>query len=114
MYDEFALPVNSPFDVADWRIRTFDLYARVREMAQTEPLAAHTLWREDREEMFLHHPASPLLGRKREAFESLSYFDYDPDYRFDVAIEPADPEQRDITTGTDGTVRFERIGQFDG
>ena len=113
MYDEFALPVNSPFDVADWRIRTFDLYARVREMAQTEPLAAHTLWREDREEMFLHHPASPLLDRKREAFESLSYFDYDPDYRFDVAIEPADPEQRDITTGTDGTVRFERIGVVD-
>lgn len=110
MSEEFALPVISPSDVADWRIRTFDLYARVREVAQAEPLAAHTLWREDRKKMFLHHPASPLLDRKREAFETLSYFDYDPDYRFDEAIEPADPERREITTGTDGTVRFERIG----
>lgn len=110
MYDEFALPVISPADVDDWRIRTFDLYARVRGMARIEPFAAHALWREGRDEMFLNHPASPLLDQKREAFESLNYFDYDPDYRFEVAIEPADPEHRDVATGTDGVVRFERIG----
>ena len=113
MSDEFPLPVIAPVDVADWRIRTFDLYARVRDMARSNPLAAHALWRQGRDEMFLSHRASPLLDRKREAFGSLSYFDYDPDYRFDVAIEPVDPEQRDVTTGSDGTVRLERIGVVD-
>ena len=110
MTDEFTLPAISPVDVADWRIRTYDLYARVRTVAETDPLSARALWRTDRDDMFVNHPASPLLDQKREDFEGLSYFDYDPDLRFVAVIEPEEPERRDVTTGTDGVVRFERVG----
>lgn len=110
MPDEFLLPAISPVDIADWRIKTFDLYARARMIAETDPLSARGLWRADRDEMFLNHPASPLLDQRREEFKGLSYFDYDPDLRFETVIEPAEPEYREVTTGTDGVVRFERIG----
>ncbi len=110
MSDEFSLPAISPVDVADWRIRTYDLYARVRTVAETDPLGAHVVWLTERDDMFVNHPASPLLDQKREDFEGLTYFDYDPAFRFETIIEPADPEFREVTTGTDGVVRFERIG----
>ena len=35
---------------------------------------------------------------------------YDPAWRFEVALAPADPEEWSVETGTDGTVVFERIG----
>ena len=110
MPDEFALPALSSIDVADWRIRTFDLYARVRTIAETDPFGAHVVWRSVRDEMFVGHPASPLNDQKREEFGGLTYFDYDPALRFEAIIESAEPETRDITTGSDGVVSFERIG----
>jgi uncharacterized protein (DUF1684 family) len=110
MSDDFALPALSPLDVADWRIRTFALYELARIVAETDPYGAHVAWGNGRDEMFLHHPASPLLDQKREDFHGLTYFEYDPTFRFEVPIEPAEPETRDVTTGTDGTVTFERVG----
>jgi len=113
MSDDFTPPAISPLDVADWRIQTFGLYARVREIAKADPLGAQVVWRNDRDEMFVHHPASPLLDQKREEFRGLSYFDYDPDLRLKAPILAAEPERRDVTTGTDGVVPFERIGKVD-
>ncbi|MEO6473320.1 MAG: DUF1684 domain-containing protein [Aeromicrobium sp.] len=110
MSDDFALPAISPLDVADWRIQTYELCWRVREIAAFDPLGAHVVWRNGRDEMFIDHPASPLLDQKREDFAGLSYFDYNPDFRFEAVIEPAEPESREVTTGTDGVVNFERIG----
>lgn len=110
MPDEFSLPAISPVDVADWRIRTFDLYARVRTVAETDPLSARGLWRGDRDEMFAKHPASPLLDQVRDDFAGLDHFDYDPAFRFEAEIEPAESETREVITGTDGVVTFERIG----
>jgi hypothetical protein len=85
----------------------------VREVAKTDPYGAHVAWRNGRDEMFASHPASPLLDQKREDFTGLSYFDYEPTFRFEVPVAPAEPETREVTTGTDGVVRFERIGTVD-
>lgn len=98
----------SPLDVADWRIQTFALYAEVREIEESEE--AHLAWQAARHEMFIQHPASPLRDQKREEFAGLTYAPYDPAWRFESAIEPAEPESREVTTGTDGEVVFERIG----
>lgn len=113
MSDEFSLPAISPLDVADWRIRTFALYGLVRTVAENDPHGAHVAWRNGRDEMFVSHPASPLLDRKRDDFHGLGYFDYDAALRFEALVEPAEPESREVTTGTDGTVTFERIGVVD-
>lgn len=110
MSDDFSLPSLSPLDVADWRVQTFGIYAQVREIARTDPHGAQVVWRNERDDLFIHHLASPLLDQRREDFHGLSYFDYDPTFRFEVAIEPAAPDTRDVTTGTDGIVTFERVG----
>ena len=110
MTDDFKLPAISPLDVADWRIDMFGIYAQVREIAKTDPHDAHVVWRNERDELFVHHPASPLLDQKRDDFHGLSYFDYDPAMCFEAVVEPADPETREVTTGTDGVVTFERVG----
>jgi uncharacterized protein len=94
--------------VADWRRRVFALYAEVR--AASSPEAGHELWRRGRDDLFAHHPASPLLPDDRASFEGLDVAAYDPAWRFEVPVEPADPAPWEVSTGTDGVVPFERLG----
>jgi uncharacterized protein (DUF1684 family) len=100
----------SRLDVLDWRRRIGALYARVRD---ADPEQGHALWRAGREELFAGHPAGPLLPADRERFTGLPVAPYDPAFRFEVRVRDADPEVRDVVTGTDGTVRFERIGRVE-
>lgn len=110
MTDDLALPELSPLDVADWRIQTYNLYARVRQLCDVDLFEAHAEWRTGRDDLFRDHPASPLPDGKRDEFEGLTYFGYDPAMRLEAPIDPAAPETREVATGTDGTVMFERVG----
>jgi uncharacterized protein len=112
--DVTALPtttrdrVETTLATIDWRRMTFDLYRRVR--ATDDPETAHALWREGRDAMFGDHPASPLLAEDAAEFAELPVPTYDPEWRFSVRIEPAEPEHLAVETGTDGVVSFDRIG----
>ncbi len=99
-------------DTADWRSRVFDLYAAVRERAVREsPEAAHSLWRAGRDTLFGTHAASPLSPAAKESFTGLAVAPYDPGFRHEVDIAPSPAgEVIDVQTGTDGVVRFERLG----
>ncbi|MFB9376167.1 DUF1684 domain-containing protein [Kineococcus gynurae] len=97
--------------VLDWRRRVTALYARVR--AAPEPRLGHRVWVEGRDELFATHPASPLLPADRATFTGLALAPYDPGLRFEVEVVPAEPERRDVVTGTDGTVGFDRIGRVE-
>jgi uncharacterized protein (DUF1684 family) len=99
------------FDVLDWRRRVFALYAEVR--AAAEPVHAHDLWRRGRDDLLATHPASPLLPDDRAAFTGLAIPPYDPDWRFVVEVDPAEPARIELTSGTDGLVPFERVGIAD-
>lgn len=96
------------FEVADWRRRVFALYGEVRDA--TDVSAAHDAWRRGRDELFAHHPASPLLPDDRAGFSGLPVRPYDPSWRFEVTVEPAAERRLEVETGTDGIVRFELIG----
>jgi uncharacterized protein (DUF1684 family) len=96
------------FDVVDWRRRVFALYAEVR--AQSDPASAHALWREGRDDLFAHHPATPLLAEHRAGFAGLTVAPYDAAWRFEVSVQGAEPVRWDVQTGTDGVVPFERLG----
>ena len=96
--------------VADWRRRVTATYAEIRWMAESNPRAAHTLWRRRRDELFAHHPASPVPAPERPAFTGLTVAPYDPAYRFEVALAPTTSTHLDVPTATDGVVPFERIG----
>jgi uncharacterized protein (DUF1684 family) len=101
----------TPFDIADWRRRVFALYAGVR--ASADLFAAHDLWRRERDRLFAEHPATPLLPEDLAAFTGLPVKPYDPDWRFEVAVQPAQPKHMDFETGTDGIVPFDLIGIAD-
>ena len=96
---------------ADWRRQVFALYAAVRRIAATDPVAAHAHWITCRNDLFASHPASPLLPADREGFSGLPFLPYDPDWRFELPIVPAAEARRmEVETGTDGIVPFELLG----
>jgi uncharacterized protein (DUF1684 family) len=102
--------IQTAVDVADWRRRVFALYELVRELSVEEPEAAHAAWVIERDALFTTHPSTPLLPADRALFAGLPVPAYDPDWRFEVPIETAEPASLDVETGTDGVVPFERIG----
>ena len=88
----------------DWRRRVFALYAEVR--ASTDPRAAHERWCEVRGELLHRHPASPRLGTRAVVAP------YDERFRFVAELDTdVEPERREVPTGTDGIVPFERVGR---
>ncbi|GAB3677689.1 DUF1684 domain-containing protein [Angustibacter aerolatus] len=101
--------------VVDWRRRVHALYRAVRERS---PLEGHALWVTERDDLFAHHPASPLLPEHRAGFTGLDVAPYDERYRFEVPIEPVVGREEvegadvfDAATATDGTVPFRRLGE---
>jgi uncharacterized protein (DUF1684 family) len=103
--------VNTTLETIDWRRRTFALYAEVRAIA--DPAEAHRHWRTVRDDMFAHHPATAILPEDRAAFTGLPVAEYDPAWRFEVAIQDAEPLTFEFETGTDGIVTYDRLGTVD-
>ncbi|MFJ6533010.1 DUF1684 domain-containing protein [Microbacterium sp. NPDC091662] len=98
-------------EVVDWRRRVFALYDAVR--IADSPEDAHELWRIERDDLMLRHPATPLLVEDRALFEGLPIASYDPQWRFELPILATDEGGFEFATGTDGIVPFERIGRVD-
>ncbi|AZH80119.1 hypothetical protein CSX12_17525 [Microbacterium sp. Y-01] len=104
-------PARTALEVVDWRRRVFALYDAVRRAESPED--AHELWRIERDDLMRRHPATPLLPEDRVLFEGLPIASYDPQWRFELPILPADPGGFEFPTGTDGVVPFERIGRVE-
>jgi uncharacterized protein (DUF1684 family) len=92
--------------VASWRREVHALYADVR--TNPDPAAAHATWVERRTALFADHPATA-----RQPGQELRHAAYDPDYRFVVEMQSAEPEEWAPTTGSDGAVPFTRAGRFE-
>src|SRR5437764_2791005 len=93
----------------DWRRRVAHLYAEVR--AEPDPATAHAHWRKTRDELLCTHPDSPIPQPQRAGYPGAPVAGYDPDLRFDVAIDTGvPPRHMEVATGTDGIARFDRIG----
>lgn len=113
MLSEFSTALQT----ADWRRQTFELYARVRELATDQPATAHQYWVQQRDRLFREHPASALSSTAKATFKGLNIAKYDPNYRFEVAVsERGRGETLQQQTGTDGVVHFARLGtlEFEG
>jgi uncharacterized protein (DUF1684 family) len=107
-----AQSIDVTLEVADWRRRVAALYAEVRHLSDHDPAAAHQLWRSGRDDLFGHHPASPLLPTAHQGFAGLPVADYDPGWRFELVVLDAEPAEIEMSTGSDGDVPFERIGRI--
>ncbi|MEO3942650.1 DUF1684 domain-containing protein [Paenarthrobacter nicotinovorans] len=113
-YFEDDIPTMSAVDIADWRLRTFALYDKVRQLAATNPFDAHVFWRQERDLMFATHPASALTAGMKASFSGLRTAGYDPAFRRHAVLLPdGSGQEMNVETGTDGVVPFVRIGTFD-
>ena len=81
--------VAATLTLADWRRTIGDLYAEVRTLAVSDPVAALDRWRSVREGLYRDHPQSPVPVDQRAAFRA-HHFAHDPALRFDVAVEALD------------------------
>jgi hypothetical protein len=101
-------PVTA-LELADWRRETGALYTLARD--QTDPAAAHALWRDGRDRMMRSHPQSPLPAASPLRASGVPYWPYDPALRWVLPVEPvSDPERLEIDTGPDGLTRYEQAG----
>lgn len=108
--------VQDQLDLADWRRRIASLYAEVRRLAADDPAAAHAHWRSVREQLYRHHPQSPVPAERRAGFNGL-HWPYDPALRFELAVdvEPTTPQTPAATalalpsSGADA-LSFTRLG----
>ena len=85
----------------DWKRRIFALYAEVR--AADDPRRAWERWCEVRSELYRTHPQSPRRGGEPR------YFGYDPAFRFDARVEPAEAASLEIAGSAGSVTRFTRF-----
>lgn len=117
------MAISEYLELADWRRRVAELFAAWREASERDPEAATMTFRAARDELFGRHPQSPLPAEKRASFGGLSYWPYDPAYRMNVALEPADVLSGPLDEGVaaraplalpssgPGAISFRRIGR---
>ena len=95
---------QAAIDLVDWRRRVGDLY-RISGRDALER------FRRGRDELFRHHPQSPIEPDERDEFAGLHYFAPDQAYRVEAQLVPADGSELLIDTGgEDGAVRYRRAG----
>ena len=102
---------ESALSLVDWRTRVSDLYAAVR--AESDPAAGHRLWVEGRTELFATHPQSPTAHQPELREPGVEYWPYEPALRFVVPVLDAEPDERDVDGGDDGSVTMQRIGRVE-
>ncbi len=92
----------------DWRRRIAELYAAVRA---AEPRAGWERWRATRDDLYAHHPASPIPPAERPGFPGLAMFDYDPAARVVATVHPAEPVVVELAAGDGATYRSTRFAR---
>ena len=95
----------------DWRRSVAALYAAVRAGAERDPDGTLAAWQAGRDRLIREHPDSPIAPIDRPGFRGLVHWPLDPSMRFEVPVEPAEPE-RLIATSLDGDpYPLDRIGR---
>jgi uncharacterized protein (DUF1684 family) len=96
-------------DLLDWKRRVSELYAEVRAAAAPDAEAAWRRWRDVRDELFRTHPQSPVPEAERAAYPGVPLYPYDPAFRVDGEVVPAERETLEIGASDGGAYRFTRF-----
>ena len=103
-----ALGCRDVTELLDWKRRIFGLYEQTR--APGDPRAAWSRWKAAREDLFVHHPQSPVPNSERAAWEGPLLFEYDYAKRVLGTITDTAPEHYEIATSGEGAIAFTRFG----
>ena len=105
-----------PAEVTGWRSSTCStgsggssgVYADVRRDA--DPERAWRRWRDVRDDLFAHHPQSPVCrGSGGGGFGGLTYFDYDASFRVLGDVSPVPHEPQPIVTSGEKPFSFHAL-----
>jgi uncharacterized protein (DUF1684 family) len=96
---------SSYVELLDWRRRVAEIFAEVRR----RPPNAETLqwFRAQKDDLFKHHPQSPIPASQRASFTGLPYWPFDPRAR---VVARFVPDTAEISEPADSDVAFYRIG----
>jgi hypothetical protein len=105
--------VHPRLELSDYRRRVNDLYASVRSL-KSDPERAWDLWRAGRDDLFAHHPQSPLSSAQRRTFPGLDYYAYNPDLRISVTVDETGAiGELEVPLEEDGLMHMVRIGRLE-
>jgi hypothetical protein len=105
---------SKPIDFAEllaYRRTVAEMYAQVRQPGLSLAERAQQ-FRQARDALFRHHPQSALSAAQKARFTGLSYYPYDPAWRFVLPVDTeVEPILLEIELQDDGLVRMQRFGQ---
>lgn len=111
-FEESRFNGPSPYALADWRRRVNDIYSVVR-MAET-PQSAWRFWHFARSALFRDHPMSPVSAAAKSQYLEIEVFDYDPEFRFSVDLEPVDAGAITFNLADEGIMQASVIAETSG
>ncbi len=100
-------------DLYDYRCRVASLYCTRNEatVAGEDPSVILQRFREERDQLFAHHPQSALDEEQRRTFNGLHYFPYHPALRFEVTIDTnVPPKKLEVTMNASETMTMTTVG----
>lgn len=97
--------------IIEYRQQVFEIYSQVRE-SRADPKRSWLNFRTAQDKLFKTHSQTALTEEQSAEFTTLSYFPYDPNYRFILPIEPiVDQQKVNINLQDDGPTLLLPFGQ---
>lgn len=96
-------------ELLDWRRTVASIYRDVD--GAESPQAGHHTWRARRDNLFRHHPQSPLPAGDPLRASGLPYWPYDPSLRFTAPLQAAQEPSRLVVPSTDGEITMVLAGR---
>jgi hypothetical protein len=107
--DAIGDDTRASLDLWDYRRRVHEIYSSVRQGGSGQE--TWLAWCKGRDELFASHSQSALDPEAQGTFHGLSYFPYDPGWRFEVEAEPVDAERVAIGHGGHDQTSFQSFGR---
>lgn len=102
---------TSDLHLLDYRQHTAEMYRQIR-VGRATPARTCQQFRAQKDELFRHHPQSPLDAEQKQVFSGLAYYGYDPSFCLNVPVKTdVGPATFDFDLGDDGAFCMRRIGQ---
>jgi uncharacterized protein (DUF1684 family) len=101
-------------DLYDYRCRVGAMYRERTQaiLAGADPAATWQRFCTVKNELFAHHPQSPLDEEQRRTFQGLSYFPYNPAMRFVVDVDTnVEPTRLTVQMNAEETMEMTTVGR---
>lgn len=97
--------------LVEYRRTVAGLYADIRR-SDSGSVETWSRFRRQRDDLFRTHPQSALTDEQQARFSGLTYYDYDPAFRYLVSVDTdVAPDVFEVELRDDGHFRYKRVGR---